>query len=181
MHKDVNYPSLLQKKLGCVVRNYGVSGTNIAKEDSRVDSYYERMGDMDKDVDLIIVQGEGNDANHDIPLGTPGDTDPKTYCGALRLIITRVREEFPNAKLLLLDGMKKARLKRTCDEYTHLDFHNAFTATAVLEGLNPVNFFYDSCLDCHNKDSMPDGTHMTKHVCEHYADKVAQAVKEMFD
>ena len=180
VHKDVNYPSLLSEKLGCTVRNYGVSGTNIAKEDAREDSYYERMGDMDKDVDLIIVQGEGNDANHNIPLGTPGDTAPKTYCGAIRSIIRRKRDEFPGARILMLDGMRKAKLRRTCDGYTHLDFHNAYVETVALEGLTPVSFFYDPCLDCHDKNSMPDGTHMIRSACEHYADKVAQAVKEMF-
>ena len=42
VHRDVNYPSLLAARLGCTVRNYGVSGTNIAVSDGREDSYFER-------------------------------------------------------------------------------------------------------------------------------------------
>ena len=181
VHKDVNYPSLLQERLSCAVRNYGVSGTNITMEKSRCDSYCERMWGMDKDADLVIVQGEGNDANHNIPLGKPGDTDPSTYCGAIHAVITGIRKEFPDARILMLDGMRKARLRRTCDEYTHLDFHRAYVETVRLCGLEPISFFDDGMLDPHDKDSMPDGTHMSVNSCNHYADKVAAAVKSVFE
>lgn len=181
VHRDVNYPSLLAERLGCTVRNYGVSGTNIAVQEGREDSYFERKDGMDRDADVIIVQGEGNDANHNIPLGKVGDTDPKTYCGALRSILTWVKAEYPNARLITLDGMRKAKLRRTVDEYTHLDFHRAFVAVSELEGITPISFFDDPALDPHNKGSMPDGTHMKREACEHYADKVAEAVKGLFE
>lgn len=179
--KNVNYPFLLSKKLGCTVRNYGVSGCNIAVDASRSDSYYERLRDMDKDVDLIIFQGEGNDANHNIPLGRVGDTDPQTYCGAVRSIIMRIRSGFPHAKILVLDGVKKIRIKRTCDSCTHLDFHEAFIKTATLEGVEVLGFFADPNVDPTDKSSMPDSAHMSVSTCEYYADRVASAVMKMFE
>lgn len=179
--QNVNYPSLLAERLGCEVRNYGVSGCNIAVDASRSDSYYERLCDMDKDVDLVILQGEGNDANHNIPLGEVGDTDPQTYCGAIRSIIIRIRNEFPRSRILALDGVKKVRIKRTCDGCTHLDFHEAFIKTAALEGVETVGFFADPRVDPTDKSSMPDGAHMSVSTCGYYADRVASAVIKMFE
>ena len=181
VHRDVNYPSLLAARLGCTVRNYGVSGTNIAVSDGREDSYFERKDGMDRDADIVIVQGEVNDANHNIPLGVPGDTSPSTYCGAVLSIIRWVRAEFPTSKLIMLDGMRKARLVRTVDEHTHLDFHKAFVAVCELEGLTPISFYDDPMLDPNDKNSMPDGTHMIRSACEHYADKVADAVRKIIE
>jgi len=66
VHRDVNYPSLLAARLGCTVRNYGVSGTNIAVSDGREDSYFERKDGMDRDADIVIVSTYGR-----LPLNIP--------------------------------------------------------------------------------------------------------------
>ena len=179
--RKLNYPYFLSERLGCTVRNYGVGGTNIAVTEGRTDSYFERKDLMDRDVDVIIMQGEGNDCNHNIPLGRVGDTSPSTYCGAILSIIRWVKDEFPGARLIVLDGMKKARIARKADDCTHLDFHNAFVETCLIEKITPVSFFDDPMLDPHDPGSMPDGTHMSRRSCEYYADRVADAVRSEFD
>ena len=179
--REINYPYLLSQRLGCTVRNYGVGGTNIAASDDRSDSYFERKDGMHEDADVIILQGEGNDANHNIPLGHVGDTDPHTYCGAVRSIIMWVRERYSSAGFIVLDGMKKAKIKRTVDSLGHADFHSAFVNVCALEGITPISFFDDPVLDPYDKSSMPDGTHMSRAACEHYADRVADAVKDLFN
>ena len=58
---EVNYPVILGLLLQKTVRNYGVPGCNIARSESRADSYVERAPKMEKDADLILLQGFGND------------------------------------------------------------------------------------------------------------------------
>lgn len=57
--QEVNYPALLQQKLGCTVRNYGVGGANIARQVGRQDSYVERYPLMEEGANVVLVQGTG--------------------------------------------------------------------------------------------------------------------------
>lgn len=175
---DINYPLILGLLLRCKTRNYGVGGTNIAVTDGRVDSYVERMKTMDRDADIVIFQGEGNDSAHNIPLGTPGDTDERTYCGAVKAVIEYVRAEFPQAELIVLSGLsKKHAPKNRTDGLGHGDYHNAFMETCRLCGTDPHDFYTDPQLNCNDPASMPDGLHMSEAGCRHYADAVAELIR----
>ncbi len=55
--QEINYPALLQKKLDCTVRNCGVGGCNIARQEGRQDSYVERYPLMEDGADVVLVQG----------------------------------------------------------------------------------------------------------------------------
>ena len=57
--KEINPPVLLGLRLRCTTRNYGKSGTNIAKQEGREDSYFERTPKMEHGADVIIVHGDG--------------------------------------------------------------------------------------------------------------------------
>lgn len=178
--RDINYPVLLGLRLRaacpdapCTVRNYGVSGTNITPVPGRADSYLERAAGMDGDADLIILQGEGNDASHGVPLGTPGDTSPDTFCGALRCLIALLRRDFPSARLLVLTAMRKGREPKRADGLTHADFHAAFIAVCRLCGTEPVDFCTDTVMNPADPAVMPDGVHMSERGCSYYADRLA--------
>ena len=112
------YDHILKKTCGfSETYNYGISGTNIAKQEGREDSYLERAPMMEHGADIIIVQGGGNDCNHCIPLGELDSTDPYTYCGALRLLIRLIKNDYPESKLIVSDSMRKKKepQKRTDD------------------------------------------------------------------
>ena len=178
--KEINYPVLLGLRLRCTTRNYGKSGTNIAKQEGREDSYIERAPRMEHGADVIIVQGGGNDCNHCIPLGELDSTDPSTYCGALRSVIRLIKSDFPESKLIISSSMRKRKEPQLReDDLKHIDFHNAFMAVSRSEGIEPINFYDDPELDPFNPESMPDGTHMSEKACKHMADIFADYIRNL--
>lgn len=177
---DLNYPAMLAQILNCTVRNYGVSGTNIAKQDGREDSYFERADGMESGADFIIIQGGGNDASHCLPLGELGSDDPYTYCGALRGLIKKVKRSHPQAKIMVSTSMRKKKSPQNrTDGLTHLDFHNAFLSVCEMEEVELLDFYNDPVLDPFNAESMPDGLHMSENACKHMAQVFADKIKTM--
>ena len=78
---------------GAVCRNYGISGTRIARRRVPYDNpnfdrdFPSRVPEMDPDADVIVVFGGTNDYGHgDAPLGEMSDRTVWTYYGALQLI-----------------------------------------------------------------------------------------------
>ncbi len=175
---SVNYTTMLRDLLGCEMRKFGDSGANSAKASGRTDSYVERMVKMDKDADIVILQGEGNDATHKLPLGKPGDTDPTTFCGAIRTVILYVEENMPDAKLIILSGMSKKNQPSRTAGLKHEDFHRAFMEVCTSCGYAPYDFTLDEVIQPKDTGMMPDGLHMSKTACERYAGIVADLVKE---
>lgn len=175
--REVNYPVMLGLMLRCTVRNYGKSGCNIALSDARSDSYLERVGTMDADADVVIFQGEGNDAAHCVPLGEVGSDDRRTFCGAVAGVIDEVRAKYPHAALIVLTAMKKGKPpKKRTDGLTHDDFHRAFVAVCRVKGIEPYDFTLDPEISPERQDMMPDGTHLSEKGCTYYAGIVRRLV-----
>ncbi len=89
--------------------NYGIGGTRFAhqsrpSEKPRYDLCFSgRVYDLDKSADIIVVYGGTNDYGHgDAPFGTLADTTPATFCGAVRFLMTTLREEYPAATVVFL-------------------------------------------------------------------------------
>lgn len=178
--RDVNYPVILGLLLRCTVRNYGVSGTNIAVCEGREDSYFERAALMERDADVVIIQGDGNDASHCLPLGEKGSRDVHDYRGALAATILLIRENFPNAAILAFSGMPKLKppRKRT-DGLTHDDFHRAFTEVCRENGIEPYDFSADPVIRADDEEIMPDGLHLSEKGCRYYAEIAAGEVRRV--
>ncbi len=176
---DMNYPLMLGLRLRARVRNFGVSGSNITPCESRNDSYIERVEKIDEDCDIVLLQGEGNDAVHGIPLGEVGDLTPESYTGALRTLIRKLKKKFDGKTLIVLTGMRKRRAAVRTDGLTHDDFHRAFTEVASEEGVLIVDFYADEVLDPTNPEYMPDGVHMSERACMYYADKLADIIRSL--
>ena len=66
-------------------RNYGVSGTRIARQSVPLEEAWERdfclrAAEMDRDADAVVVFGGTNDFGHgDAPIGLPSDRTPETF------------------------------------------------------------------------------------------------------
>ena len=87
---DKSFVSLIEKKLNCNVRNYGVRGTRIARQkvNSSVVShdwdFQQRAKMLDKDADMVFVFGGTNDFGHgNATLGERDSNDPYTFWGAM--------------------------------------------------------------------------------------------------
>ena len=174
---EVNYPVILGLLLRCTVRNYGKCGANIAADDVRHDSYVERMTSMVPDTDVFVLQGAGNDFGHDIPLGTPGERNERTYCGAIAVIVDYVRKTSPGARIIAVSGMRRHHYDRPrADGLTRDAMHEAFMGTCRLLGIEPHDFTADPLLDPYNPEMMPDGVHMSEKGCRHYAEVIASLI-----
>ncbi|HBF14293.1 MAG TPA: hypothetical protein DDW30_01140 [Clostridiales bacterium] len=96
---DKVWLSLLANELDMTVNNYGINGSTVsAYEDHH--AMVNRFRNMRAGADLVIIEGGRNDYNVRAPLGELTGTDPKTYAGALNLMIAGIREQNPNALIV---------------------------------------------------------------------------------
>ena len=103
------YVSLVEKMLPCEVRNYGISGTRIAKNiseslDPRTDLFFgDRVKDMNHDADYVFVFGGTNDYGHgDAPFGSFGDTNPETFFGGIDYLIRNLLKFYKQNQIIFI-------------------------------------------------------------------------------
>lgn len=190
---DKNFVSLLRKKLGCTVNNYGVGGTRIARQRSLYYEYgndhdfVERMTEMDRSADFVFVFGGTNDYAHgDAPVGDIDDNDEYTFYGALNTIVKYVRENIKNAKLCFILPMHRLEenypfgengcKKGGCEPL--VNYVNAVKAVCARHDLDHIDLFYGGfTVTEENKDEYTsDGLHPNDKGHEFIADKVAEYV-----
>ena len=107
-HKFVN--CFLSKYNPAIVRNYGISGSRIAKQQSPApgNPSYERyfatrVSEMDTDADIVVVFGGVNDYAHgDAPLGCFEDNTSDTFYGACHVLMTALINQFPMATIIFM-------------------------------------------------------------------------------
>ncbi len=103
------FVDLVAKELRCEVKNYGKSGTRIAKQTSSSDDFsfdedfLTRAKTMDKNADFVFVFGGTNDYGHgDATMGTIGDKKENTFLGALRLLLDYLQMVYGKEKLCFI-------------------------------------------------------------------------------
>lgn len=84
---------------------------------SRKFTYFDcgELSRKPEDVHVIFLQGGNNDFGPDIaaPLGAWGEKDPGTFMGAWQLIVDRLLEEYPNAKIVFVTPWEFGENDRT--------------------------------------------------------------------
>ena len=108
------YVTVIEEKYGLSkAYNCGIGGTRIAKQTNPLthpfDLYFGlRAKVMTKDVDAVVVFGGTNDYGHgDSKMGDINSTDIYTFYGALNTLITDLKEDFPNSKIVLTSANPK--------------------------------------------------------------------------
>lgn len=108
------YVDIFAAKTGALCRNYGISGSRIARqqkpsENPRFDlDYCMRVLEMDKDADIIVIFGGTNDYGHgDAPIGTMSDRTPDTFYGALHTLYRSAIQRYPAAKIVVLTPLHR--------------------------------------------------------------------------
>lgn len=102
------YVELVGSMLKCVSRNYGVSGTRIAKQINKVVSwdyldYQIRAHGMNNDADYVFVMGGVNDFGHgDAPLFGKDKFDPYSFSGGLHNLCRTLLEKFDRKKIAFI-------------------------------------------------------------------------------
>lgn len=163
------YLNLLAQRCGLAqARNYGISGTRIARYEGQEYSaaYTERFAQMDDDADVIVVFGGTNDFGHgNLPLGAMADRENISFYGALHVLICGLIEKYPKATLVFMtplhrteetviprgDGVELEAYRRAIKEVC------TYYAVPVLDlyavsGIQPLN-------DINRAVTCPDGLH----------------------
>ena len=112
---DKHFFDILKAECGIdTVRNYGVSGTRIAKQKGKSGTpswdldFCMRAEKMDDDADIVVIFGGTNDFGHgDAPLGRMSDRDPYTFYGALHTLFILLMEKYPKATLVFMTPLHR--------------------------------------------------------------------------
>lgn len=98
--EEKRYTDVFAREFGANVNNYGVSGSRIADQRVRTQerheqTFCERMQQMDKSADAVVVFGGTNDFGHgDAPLGCFEDRDFSTFYGACHTLMSYLLEHY---------------------------------------------------------------------------------------
>lgn len=108
--KNNRYDNVIKRK--CHLKaayNYGISGTRLAhqsvpSEKPRFDlSFCGRVYDINPEADIIVVYGGINDYIHgDAPIGSPEDTTPATFYGAVEFLMHRLKTDHPDKTIVFM-------------------------------------------------------------------------------
>lgn len=132
--------SLLSKKYGIVLNNYGINGSTVSDYVTEYNPMCCRVSSITASgADIVLIEGGRNDFNNNVPIGTEDSRDTKTYSGALNVIIDAMKQKNPKAMFVCIspwnftDSAEKP--------LTYLDYANAMERIAYLRGL----YFIRAC------------------------------------
>lgn len=159
-------------RTGAIVRNYGISGTRIARQKEptvynlNFDRHYvSRVDGMEADADVIVVFGGTNDFGHgDAPLGTMSDREDTTFYGALHALYTALLTKYPASKIVVLTPMHRmSEDEPRADGSTLLTYVNIIRQVAEYYSLPVLDLFAESGItpkvEILKQRYMPDGLH----------------------
>ena len=130
---DKAYPVVLAGLTGANVNNYGVSGSRITDIESpyfNPGSFVDRMYNMDKTADLIIVFGGTNDFwCGDCPIGKRTDTCVNTFYGALNKMIPYLKNTYSNSDIVFVVHYQQSKDADETHSYKRSTYGNYGTGT----------------------------------------------------
>lgn len=184
------YHQIIGKKYGLYrAHNYGMSFTRIARQftptpvNTKADLTFELRAEvMDKSADAVVVFGGTNDHAHgDAPFGTLDSEDIYTFCGAVNSLITKLKQDFPDSKIIFmtpihrLDGMQPSeKNSKTLADY----------AAAILEICNRrniavIDLYQINPLPPENRELFLDSTHPSEEGHRVLAEVIGQELSKI--
>ena len=146
--------------------NCGIGGTRIAKQLSpsihRHDLYFElRSKIMPSDVDAVVVFGGTNDFGHgDAEMGDISSTDIRTFCGAVNSLISTIKSDFPNSKIIFMTPLRRVNENIPNHNGKALeDYVDAIINITKKHDIPVIDLFRSDIIDPHDKTVIPDGLH----------------------
>ena len=172
------YVKQVEKKTGAVCRNYGISGTRIARQIKPSDfpefdrDFCSRVDEMDNDADIVAVFGGTNDYGHgDAPIGTANDRTVDTFYGALHELYRRLITKYPDAFIFVItplhradeDNVRGENGKKERDSLVLRDYVKIIREVADYYSLPVLDLFADSgmypAIPAHKEKYTVDGLH----------------------
>ncbi len=78
---------------------YGISGSCIGG--SSPTAFWQRYSLMRESCDMVLIQGGTNDYGYSIPLGEADDTNADTFYGALKILLSGIKEKYPTQPIVI--------------------------------------------------------------------------------
>lgn len=106
------YPNVIAAECGlAAARNYGISGTRIARQDDEENfgnPFCDRYLTMDDDVDVVVVFGGTNDYGHGrAPFGSFDDRTGDTYYGAWHVLLRGLLKKYPDSQIVVMTPLHR--------------------------------------------------------------------------
>lgn len=164
------YHAVLGRMVGArEVRNYGISGTRIARQNGGEDlggAFVDRYLGMADDADLVLVFGGTNDYGHgNVPFGGWGDRTPDTFIGACHVLFRGLVEKYPAARIVIMTPLQRAGGSNPCANTGKplADYADAIIRVAAEYSLPVLDLYRTAgiCPDILGQRQlfMPDGLH----------------------
>ncbi len=104
------YLYVVQRKLGLQnAFNHGIGGTCIARVPGRSGAFVDRYAAMERDAQLVCVFGGTNDYGVGGAFGQEGDVTADTFCGALEVLYSGLKRQYPHACIVILTPVKREK------------------------------------------------------------------------
>lgn len=111
---DKVYLNLIKERYELkAANNYGIEGTRIAEYVGRDpktygNSFVSRFSHMTDETDAVVVFGGTNDFGHgNAPIGHFGDNTPKTFFGALHILMKGLIEKYPDKPIIFMTPLHR--------------------------------------------------------------------------
>jgi len=144
--EEKNYVSVFGRLSGAEVRNYGISGTRIARqtvpsEEPKFDNdFVKRADEMDADADIIVVFGGTNDYGHgDAAFGTFDSHDVHTFYGALHTLCQKLINKYPDAEIVFMTPLHRLEENKQINEF---GIRNVATLSEYVDAIKEVTKYY---------------------------------------
>lgn len=141
--------------------NLGIAQSTIADTDK--DPFYARYQSIPADSDLIFVFGGTNDFYQNIPLGAADSVNPGEFCGALNVLCTGLRQDYPDALLVFATPIQRTSAYGPGPNEAGLmlaDYGEAMKAVCGGYGIPVIDLYNGSGITADNADSyLEDGLH----------------------
>ena len=176
-NNNISYANLLIN-MGYNVTKYGVSGSSIALQENKTDSFLERYSSMTNDADLVLIMGGTNDFGVEIPIGDFNVRDNYTFYGALRSLIEGLINKYPTKKIFFVTELDR---NYTLNGINFKDYIDAificcrYYAIPILD-LN-LMLGYNSKNQSQRNEYIPDGLHPNTKGHQIIADKIDKFIR----
>lgn len=189
---EISWTSHIGALLGAEeARNYGKNGSRIAICSHHDDGFVERYESMDFSCDVILVMSGVNDFSSNVSLGQRGERDPRTFYGALEMLVTGLIERAPSAQVVFMTPAKRidrpqkglpSSFGKNTQGLTQLDYVNALKDVCDCYSVPVIDLYASSGISPFTpaqKDFMPDGLHYSPAGYERLARRIAAGLSSV--
>lgn len=147
-------------------RNYGISGTELARDNQYGESFIKRAANMNNDADIVFCLGGTNDFAENAGYVDLGSTDDlylaPSFCGGFNRLCRVLLEKYPDKQIIILTPVKRQYTGTTSGGFTLEQFVNAEIEIANRYGIPVIDMYHPEELNFETlgwDEYAPDGLH----------------------